>query len=82
MWRHHPLKTSFLQLFGEFFSLKQGICDRIFSFQKLFRQKIKSLIVTLSIIVEMRRGGQSADSIELVMPGLHVISIDDGEHQL
>jgi hypothetical protein len=50
MWRHHPQETSFLSLFGEFFSPKQGICDRIFRFQKTvspfgdFSPKNKSLI--------------------------------------
>jgi len=34
MWWHHPQKTSFLSLFGEFFSQIQGICDRMFRFQK------------------------------------------------
>jgi hypothetical protein len=34
MWRHHPQNTSFLSLFGEFFSQQREICDRILRFQK------------------------------------------------
>ncbi len=50
MWRHHPQKTSFLSLFGEFFSQKQGICNRVSRFQKTvlplgdFSPQTKSLV--------------------------------------
>jgi hypothetical protein len=58
MWRHHPQKHQFSVTFlANLFSQQQGICHRIFSFQKTVSPfgdllpKKKSLIVTLIILV-------------------------------
>jgi len=57
MWRHHPQKTSFLSLFGEFLFRKQGILDRIFHFQKtaIFRQKTNSYVAPMEWLRKMER---------------------------
>ncbi len=61
MWRHHRQETSFLLLFGDFFSQKQGIYNGIFCFQKTvslfgdFSPKTKSLLWSSCTTLQLHR---------------------------